>query len=579
MKKLKIVVACIICLLLLGACSLSNANIIMTADQLSTLSNSNSRYRLGADIDLSEFTNWTPINGFTGTFDGNGHTISNLQIDTLSVIGTGLFGEINGGAVINLNFANVQINAGFAGAVAGKSTNTRLENINVLSGTIGRNLSRNIGGIVGERMGGISNNLTNYADVFGTEYVGGLFGFAGIPVSSDNAFQNYFNNGNITGGNNVGGIAGSIQSRVVGRIYNLTNTGTITGNSNVGGIAGYSYGVQQDFTSRQSTFLNLVNTGIILGNGDNIGGIFGEVKNGRRFHGVGGDGWRNHSIVLLNAENNADVTGRHFVGGIIGNGGGVLPTNLEGFLNENTITGVSNVGGIAGIAGSITGCENRGRVIATGANSLGFANLGGIAGEATNITNSQNIAEINHSSEGDNIGGVVGLLTGGNPSGLFNTGNINAPNSNNVGGIVGRIDWDSSERSFQSSENSGNIISFGNVGGLVGKITVSSPIVVNNRTTVLSNLTNSGFIYGTGLNVGGVVGMAQGSQAAATRWHAISFIHNNNSGNITGSNWVGGIVGRIADPVNRVIRNEENNSIGIKTSTNGENKHVLFPLI
>lgn len=47
-------------------------------------------YKLGADIDLSYFTNWIPINNFStyfyGTLDGGNKTISNMTITTASVI-------------------------------------------------------------------------------------------------------------------------------------------------------------------------------------------------------------------------------------------------------------------------------------------------------------------------------------------------------------------------------------------------------------------------------------------------------------------------------------------------------------
>ena len=67
---------------------------------------------LTANIDLGE-ENWTPIgnysNRYTGTFDGDGYTISNLNINTSNSDYVGLFGYVDGGTVENLNLANVSV--------------------------------------------------------------------------------------------------------------------------------------------------------------------------------------------------------------------------------------------------------------------------------------------------------------------------------------------------------------------------------------------------------------------------------------------------------------------------------------
>ncbi|MBQ2664804.1 MAG: hypothetical protein IJG16_11765, partial [Clostridia bacterium] len=60
---------------------------------------------LMSNIDMSGDGNWTPIaasSGYTGTFDGDGHTISGLKINTNSTANLGLFGVINGGTVKNV---------------------------------------------------------------------------------------------------------------------------------------------------------------------------------------------------------------------------------------------------------------------------------------------------------------------------------------------------------------------------------------------------------------------------------------------------------------------------------------------
>ena len=84
---------------------------------------------LTANIDLTD-QNWTPIgsysnygpnDGYTGIFDGGGHTISGLQISSTGN-NIGLFGRVNGGTVENLNLANVSVSGYYyVGGVVGSN--------------------------------------------------------------------------------------------------------------------------------------------------------------------------------------------------------------------------------------------------------------------------------------------------------------------------------------------------------------------------------------------------------------------------------------------------------------------------
>ena len=69
---------------------------------------------LDSDIDLDSYENWTPIGNstehyFTGEFNGNNHTISNLHIKTADGYYNGLFGIILGGKITNLDLADTDI--------------------------------------------------------------------------------------------------------------------------------------------------------------------------------------------------------------------------------------------------------------------------------------------------------------------------------------------------------------------------------------------------------------------------------------------------------------------------------------
>lgn len=82
--------------------------LIETAEQLNAVRNDlDASYALAADIDLSGYENWEPIGyfdvsaaengdpyatGFAGTFDGRGHTVSNIMTSNAEGVGVGLFG-------------------------------------------------------------------------------------------------------------------------------------------------------------------------------------------------------------------------------------------------------------------------------------------------------------------------------------------------------------------------------------------------------------------------------------------------------------------------------------------------------
>lgn len=122
---------------------------------------------LTADLDMTG-VEWTPIGTmedmenhstmFLGTFDGGGHTISNLTYQTEEyIIGAGLFG-INCGMVRNLSVENVEITAS--------------------EGT-----SQAIGGVIGYNMGGADSVTVKNASVTGNNCTGGLIGGNIGPVS------------------------------------------------------------------------------------------------------------------------------------------------------------------------------------------------------------------------------------------------------------------------------------------------------------------------------------------------------------------------------------------------------------
>ena len=210
-------------------------------------------YKMVADIDMSKAAQWwTPVKNFTGSLDGDGHTIYNLGVKTTEDH-TGLFGTLDlNGVAKNLIFVNPTVEVTntnqFAGVLAGetnytydgKGQATNVDSIFVYGakiagddqgfiaagGLVGSaNLktkinncsfqgeitlpnSENVGGIVGQTRSGSSVNAC-YANVNATAktVLGGIVGIAGTPQDYCK-FTNCEVRGQLTAENAVGGFVG-----------------------------------------------------------------------------------------------------------------------------------------------------------------------------------------------------------------------------------------------------------------------------------------------------------------------------------------------------------------------------------
>lgn len=159
-------------------------------------------YKLAADITVTE----PYANDFSGTFDGNGHTVT-LNI-TASTANVGLFSKLAGGAVVK----NVKVDGtvsgteGVAGiaAQANGATISGCINCAEISAT-----QRHVGGIVGKMGGGTVENCYNTGAISSTRTrpinMGGIAGY----VDGGASVENCYNTGSITGsGKNTAAVVG-----------------------------------------------------------------------------------------------------------------------------------------------------------------------------------------------------------------------------------------------------------------------------------------------------------------------------------------------------------------------------------
>jgi len=188
---------------------------------------------LTSDIDLSVYSNWTSIGNdsysFEGTFNGNGHVVSNLKINRPTTNSQGLFG-CAGGTIKNVGIENCDVKgADDVGGLVGH-TDGDIEN-SYATGNVSGNI--NVGGLAGYTDGDIENSYST-GNVTGKTCVGGLIGL------SDGFVENCYATGDVIGTDNeVGGLVGS----TVGDIKNSYAKGDVKGKEIVGGLVGEAYNI------------------------------------------------------------------------------------------------------------------------------------------------------------------------------------------------------------------------------------------------------------------------------------------------------------------------------------------------
>ena len=254
---------------------------------------------LTKDIDMHNITGFAPIGTktvpYTGTFNGNNHSISGLSVNGSDT--AGLFGYVKGATIQNINLCDSQItatNAGGSGTSTGgivgfATDKAKIENCSTNNITITAN-SLHVGGIIGR-----GENLTEISNCTNTSTFGGTYHVGGIAGSiNGSSITNCGNSGNLpaTKSSHVGGIVGFTHG---GQISTCYNTGEVTGGSNadVGGIVGMS------------------ETLPLISDCYNVGAVHSGKFNG----GIAGFAIGTYRYCY----NTGTVTGGQYTGGVIGN--------------------------------------------------------------------------------------------------------------------------------------------------------------------------------------------------------------------------------------------------------------------
>lgn len=247
---------------------------------------------LTANITLDKSETWTPIgsskNKYNGTFDGQGYTISGLNVNETGSNEAGLFGDTaqsNTSPVIkNLTIADSSFVTarGYAGGVAGYGGGVFKNCHTEASVTVqGKKCA---GGIIGSYKGtGITAELSmiqcsNRATVKEVDgyggFAGGLIGQAEHPLKLENSF----NAGVVSSKPSsqtpvVGGLVGSVScATTLVNVYNVGDV-SVSGGANVAGLVGNSV--------KALTITNAYQYGTVTaGSGSTGAAIVADTKSG-----------------------------------------------------------------------------------------------------------------------------------------------------------------------------------------------------------------------------------------------------------------------------------------------------------
>jgi len=202
--------------------------------------------------------NWTPIGNegarFEGIFDGKGHTISGMYINTPLDYG-GLFGYSN--AILeNVKIGNSYIRSGeYTGSIAGQNSNLTK---GCVADAIVCSDNSYVGGVVGS--GSLVTDCFSGCTVSAAQFVGGIAGKAKV--------ERCCNSGNVFGDTYVGGVLGE------GRGSDNVNTANVIGTEGVGGVCGV---LGKNMSN--PTISTSYNTGVV--NGEKyVGAIVGRLVKG-----------------------------------------------------------------------------------------------------------------------------------------------------------------------------------------------------------------------------------------------------------------------------------------------------------
>ena len=318
-------------------------------------------FKMMQDVDLTSWladnnpTNgWLPIGTeaqpFSGTFLGNGKEIKGVHINRSSMARVGFFGSTNNATINNLTIQGFTTKGG-----------------------------EYVGSFVGYMKGGTANNISVTMNVEGTYYVGGLCG-----LIEGGELQNFSHSGSISSsGKYTGGVVSWFDGTT---ISSGTHIGDISGTEYVGGIAGGGDGT--------SSIQGVTVTANVTATGDYSGLCVGCTNLSSR-------------LTINNVSSKGNLNGQSNTGGVIGDVHGYLSVSNSKVYGD--IIGDRRIGGIAGInyrSISANAVFHDGKITASG------DYVGGFVGQTSLSYTIEGCGHIGNVTSGGNyVSGGIGSAT------------------------------------------------------------------------------------------------------------------------------------------------------------------------
>ena len=511
-------------------------------------------YTLVNDITLVTAWNLYLINNYSGTFDGQNYTISNVVLTGGS---RGLFATVSSGTVQDLT-VNAIINVAGATTVGGichsAGNGSLITNCTTTGSITGNNSSSYCGGVVGRILaGGTVNYCSSSMTLTAVDnYSGGIIG----SNASVNTILNCTFSGTITTAPNLNPFGiGGILGYSTGVNYNITscsNTGSVTGYSATGGIFGYLLSGNVTITSCSNTgaihtittnsggivgvatgeiyFDACYNTGAITGAGDGVGGLIGTGK-------AGGNKCYNTGNVTGTAASTEDIGG---LGGYINNASTVLSGAwTDCYCKDCTISTSDRF--VGGLFGQVRDIGNLTRCYSTNVIVRSSSLTSGLIGYCLNYLNNWTLdncwSDAVLQAYNDNNGGIIGAIAVDVSAMYINNcffiGQIECRNTSisSTGGFIGTLYGDNCTftNCYVDCEIGGLGYSAADryVGGFIGDVNC------NNCTFV--NCYSKGVFICADVYVGGFIGRVTGATSSITNCYSES--------TVSGTSAIGGFIG------------------------------------
>ena len=393
---------------------------ITSADDLKAMENNPSgSYYLANDIEvpanLSLFTDSrTP---FTGTLDGNGHSIKGYSYTAASddLMHAALFCRTKNASFKNLNMTDVHISVKSGGnfaALAAYGQGTTFENITVSGKLSASGMINTLGAIVGSLNDGSITNCTNKADITVTGAAGATAaGVAG--TASATTVKNCTNSGAISISGPIDGgrsYRAAGVTNAAGKVISCKNTGAVsvtTSGSAEGVVSLSAAGVvgtcSKQLSSSSNTGKITMNSTVEVSRSILMGGVAANAENAKITK-----SWNKGAVTFSGVAEYGAV-----VGGL-----GAITSNVSQSWNKGAVSAKASkneldvvAGGLAGTAVDMRNSYNTGSVTLSGG---GY--VGGLAGNAGGfdhrITNNYSTGTVK-GSKGATKGQLIGIYSEG----------------------------------------------------------------------------------------------------------------------------------------------------------------------